>query len=220
MSFICASRLPPWQDVVMMESQQANLFDAPPEAPAAAPAAGPRQLASSAGYAMFARADEGVRAIGEWLDRAGYAVMWRRRLGPAAAAAAAGWEPWPLERLLDRRARHVASCALCQRAEARAARAGAALKAVVAALGAAALLAAAVAAGMVAAAQGGAAAGAAAANSWAAGAALCGAAAAGAATARAKLLEWAEYNFVSGVRRWRARGGLSLVPPGGGPVLL
>jgi hypothetical protein len=213
----------------MMESQQTNLFNQPAgPAPAAAAEAvaaggGAPSLPSSAGYAMFARADEGVRALGEWLDAAGYAAMWRARLGPAAAAAAAArWEPWPLERLLDRRARHVESCALCQRAEAHAARAAAALRLAAAALGAAALAAAAIAAGCAVGAPPGAAAPAAPAAWWAAGAAACGAAAAAAAWARAALLEWAEYSFVSGVRRWRARGGLSLVPagPGLGPIAL
>ena len=173
---------------------------------------------------MYARADEGVRALGDWLRRAGYTTMWASRLGPHAASET--WQPWTLERLLDRRSRHVDSCLLCQKAEAHAKRAAAVLAAAAATAAALAGVAITIAAGVAAAGALGATSAATASPSGqqmtalavAAAGALLAALAAACCYARGALLEWAEYNFVSGVPRWRAKGGLSLVRPDGGAV--
>ncbi|KXZ56579.1 hypothetical protein GPECTOR_1g520 [Gonium pectorale] len=179
-----------------------------------------RQGLDRRSYNLNSRSDEGVSAINQWLELAGYPdSLWGGQAPAPAptpgsgsvssprAPAGATYPGWPeaelpLDLLLSRQERHVRHCAVCQRGQKLVTR-------ICVALTAAAALAAAAAAGLAAVAamspQGLAAVG-----GWKA---LAAVAVGAAALAWAAVQGWAfrEERFVSGVAQWLRVGGFALL---------
>lgn len=155
-------------------------------------------------YALFANggADAGVSAARHFLQRTHYDDMWRAQLGaPKDAPVVSETRDFSLEQLLDYRYRHSASCLHCQRGMRALEAAGRALQAGAGACFLAAL-AAATPAGAAVLGEG---------LAVAAAPLGLGAAALALAASKVWLDGYYEERFISGVRKWRRKGGLSLI---------